>query len=414
MRILVCSAFYYPRGGAEVCALALESLLASKGHEVISFSMQHPNNLPSPYSQYFTSYINYPELLQNVSPANVYKATERIIFSRETRDKLTQLIEDTKPDLAHVHNVGHELSPSALFALAEAKIPVVATVHDFGLLCPNSSFLSHGQLCERCKDAQFYQVVLRRCKRNSLPASMLACLGAYTHYLLKTFQSKVNILIAPSAFLRRKMIDFGYPSNNIVHLPNTVNLSNFQPSENPGSYVLYFGRLSYEKGIYTLLDAMAQFQGMPLVIAGEGPLGDELKQYAGNKSLENVNFVGYQSGQALHDLIRGAAFVVVPSECYENAPFACIESMALGRAVIGSDIGGIPELIQDNISGLLFKPRDAGDLVDKMNSLSAHPEWQIEMGKKGRSRVEAMFDSDSYYQNLMKIYSQLVQVSLQA
>jgi glycosyltransferase involved in cell wall biosynthesis len=411
MKVLICTAFYYARGGAEVCALNLASLLESKGHEVISFSMEHPNNLHSAYSPYFTSYINYPELLQHVNPENIFKATERIIFSRETQDKLTQLIEDTKPDIAHVHNVGHELSPSVLFVLAREKIPVVSTVHDFGLLCPNSSFLSHGELCERCQGAKFYQVVLRRCKRNSVPASALACLGSYTHYLLKTYRSKVDTIIAPSAFLRNKMIEYGYPPDKIVHVPNTVDLKNFRPSASLGNYILYFGRLSYEKGIYTLFNAMTQLPDKPLIVAGEGPLDEELKEYAQKKGLKNINFVGYQSGQALHDLVRGAAFVVVPSECYENAPLACIESMALGRAVIGSDIGGIPELIQDGKTGLLFKPRDAGDLVDKINCLSAHPEWQIEMGKKGRARVELMFDSDRYYESLMNIYCQLARVS---
>ncbi|HEY9828230.1 MAG TPA: glycosyltransferase, partial [Stenomitos sp.] len=344
MRILVCNAFYYPRGGAEVCALDLEALLASKGHEVISFSMEHPRNLPSPYSSYFGSYIDYPELLKNVNPETIFKATERIIFSRETRDKLTQLIKDTKPDLAHVHNVGHELSPSALYAIASANIPIVRTVHDFGLLCPNSSFLSHGELCERCKGAHYYQAILRRCKRNSLPASTLAAMGAYTHDLLKSHQTKVDVFLAPSSFLRQKLIDFGYPGDKIVHLPNAIKVAGFEPSFTAGNYALYFGRLSYEKGLYTLLKAMTYIPNIPLIIAGEGPLGDELREYAQKAGLTNVQFVGYQTGKHLHHLIRNAAFTIMASECYENAPLACIESMALGRSVVGSNIGGIPEL----------------------------------------------------------------------
>lgn len=408
MRILVCNAFYYPRGGAEVCALDLESLLVSKGHEIISFSVEHPRNLPSPYSSYFPSYIDYPELLKNVNPSNIFRATERIIFCRETRDKLSQLIKNIKPDLAHVHNVGHELSPSALYAIADAQIPIVRTVHDFGLLCPNSSFLSHGELCERCKGGRYYQVVLRRCKRNSLPASLLAALGSYTHSFLKSHQTKVDVFLAPSAFLRQKLINFGYPEEKIKHLPNAIKVSGFEPSFNPGSYALYFGRLSYEKGLHTLLKAMAYLPNAPLIIAGEGPLGNELKDYARKLGLGNVQFVGYQTGKALHDLIRNSAFTIMASECYENAPLACIESMALGRSVVGSNIGGIPELVKDERTGLLFEPRNAEDLSRKINYLLGNPALQIEWGKNARTQIETMFDSERHYQALLEIYQQLL------
>jgi glycosyltransferase involved in cell wall biosynthesis len=410
MKILVCNGFYYLRGGSEVCAFELESLLKSKGHEVISFSMEHPHNLPSPYSEYFVSYINYPELLEAVNPANILRATERIIFSRETRDKLTQLIEDTKPDIAHLHNIGHELSLSVFYVLSKERIPIVKTVHDFGLLCPNTSFLSHGEICERCMGGKFYEVVRRRCKRNSLPASILAGLGAYIKNT-KKIKSNVDLFVTPSSFLRQKMIEFGYSPEKIIYLPNTINLADFQPSNESGKYVLYFGRLSYEKGLYTLLKAISHLQNAPLIVAGEGPLGADLIDYAQKEKLDNVEFVGYQSGKALHDLIRNAAFVVVPSECYENAPLACIEAMALGRPVIGADIGGIPELVHDGETGMLFKTGNVSDLVDKMSYLLAHPALQIELGRNARRRVETTFISDHYYQSIMEIYHQLIQRS---
>jgi len=410
MKVLVCNGFYYLRGGSEMCALELESLLKSKGHEVISFSMEHPRNLPSPYSDYFVSYINYPDLLEAVNPTNILRATERTIFSRETKDKLTRLIEDTKPDIAHLHNIGHELSPSVFYVLAKERIPIVKTVHDFGLLCPNTSFLSHGEICERCRGDKFYEVVRRRCKRNSLPASVLASLGAYTRHLIK-IKSKVDIFVTPSSFLRQKMIEFGYCPKKIIYLPNTINLADFQPSNESGKYVLYFGRLAYEKGLYTLLNAMSQLPNTQLIVAGEGPIEADLIEYAQKEALENVEFVGYQSGKRLHDLIRNAAFVIVPSQWYENAPFACIESMALSRPVIGADIGGIPELVLDGETGLLFKTGNVSDLADKMSYLSARPSLQIELGKNARSRVETTFNSENYYQSIMEIYHQLLQIS---
>lgn len=408
MKILICNAFYYVRGGAEKCALDLESLLISKGHEVIPFSMDHPRNLPSPYSSHFVSYINYPELLNDVNLANIFRATERIIFSREVSKKLATLIEMTKPDIAHLHNIRHELSPSVLYVLSKANIPVVNTLHDYGQLCPNSSFLSHGEICERCKGGNFYQVIRKRCKRNSIPASTLAGMGAYVHHWLKTYQSKVDVFIAPSSFLRHKMVEFGYSPDKIVYIPNMINFKEFQPSNNSGEYILYFGRLSPEKGVYTLLEAMTHLPQTPLTIAGEGPLEENLRDYVQKKGLINVKFVGYQTGQALHDLIRNAAFVVLPSEWYENSPLVCIEAMALGRPVIGADIGGIPELVQDGKTGLLFESRNADDLAEKMSQLIASSTLQIELGKNARSRGEMIFNSDRYYQSLIEIYQHLI------
>jgi len=408
MKILVCNSFYYVRGGAEQCALDLEALLRSNGHEVISFSMDHHRNLPSPYSEYFVSHIDYPELLKSVTPANIFKATERITYSREAREKVDKLIGVTNPDIAHVHNVGHELSPSVLYGLANAKIPIVMSLHDYGLLCPNTSFLSHGEICERCKEGKFYQVVLRRCKRNSLPASLLAGWGSYLHTWLGSFNGKVDIFFAPSKFLREKMIKFGFDPKKIIYLPNTIKVDDFQPAAGHGDYILYFGRLSKEKGLFTLLEAMTRLPNTVLKLAGEGPMEEELRAFVRQHNLDNVDFVGYQSGEALHNLIRKSSFVVVPSTVYENAPLVCLESMALGRPVIGSYIGGIPELVKVRETGLLFDAGNAEDLYEKMVFLLDNPEMQLEWGRNARRWVETSFDSKTYYGSLMEIYQNLV------
>ena len=392
----------------------LENILISKGHEAIPFSMEHPRNLPSPYSTYFVSNIDYPDLLEAINPANVIRATERIIFSRETKIKLTQLIEDTRPDIAHVHNIGHELSPSVLYVLSKANIPIVMTVHDFGLLCPNTTLLSHGEICERCKGGKYYHAVFRRCKRDSLPASLLAGLGSTIPNWLNTYQSKVDAFIAPSKFLRQKMIEFDYPADKIIHLPNTIKLSDFRPSFEPGKYILYFGRLHISKGVSTLLKAMSHIPNTPAIIAGEGELEGDLKRFVQKMGLTNIEFVGYQSGETLHDLIRNASFVVVPSEYYENSPLTCIESMALGRPVIGADIGGIPELVQDGETGFLFESRNFEGLAKKMRYLLAHPAMQIRFGQNARCRVERLFNSNRYYQSIMEIYQKLLQRSVKA
>ena len=409
MKILICNSFHYVRGGADRCALEMLTLLKSKGHEVFYFSMDHPRNLPSPYAEYFVSSIDYPELLQTVNPANAIKALKRVVYSRETEEKLTQLIEITRPDIAHLHNIAHELSPSVLYALDKANIPVVQTMHDYKILCPNTSFLSHQEVCERCKGGKYYQVVRRRCKRDSLPASILACLEAYVHHWLGTYQQKIDRFIAPSKFIRQKMIEFGFSADNIVYLPHMIDLMHFRPATSPGDYVLYFGRLSGEKGLPTLLKAMTRNIDVSLKIAGEGPLEDNLKAFVRQNQLTNVEFVGYQSGEAFHDLIRNSALVVVPSEWYENAPFACYETMALGRPVIGANIGGIPELVQEEETGLLFESGNVDELAKKIGFLIDHPALQVEWGHNARRKVEKMYNADNHYHATMKIYHRVLQ-----
>ena len=374
MKILMCNSYYYLRGGSERCFFDLTRLLTSHGHEVVPFSMVDDRNAPSPYSDYFVSYIDFPSRLsQESSLGDKLNAAGRVIYSREAAGQIKKLIQDTQPDIAHVHGIAHEISPSILPEMQRAGLPVVQTLHDYKLLCPNTTFLSHGEICEKCKYRRYYQVVVNRCKRDSLPASLLAGAEMYAHKFSGLYEKNVDAFIVPSQFLGAKLTEYriNVPAFNI---PNFLYLDRFEPSYDPEDYFLYIGRLAVNKGIKTLLQAMTQVNKSHLYIAGSGELEQELKSFVEQNDLRNVTFLGHLPSDKLISLIQKAVFTVVPSEWYENYSMAVIESLACGTPVIGSQIGGIPEQVTDGYNGLLFEPGNAAQLAEKINFLLDNPQ----------------------------------------
>ena len=414
MKILMCNSFYYLRGGAERCFFDLSDLLRAYGHEVIPFSIQHERNLPSPYSDYFLSNVDYPGLLSKGSTlADKYYAAHRVIYSNEARQKIEALIQDTKPDIAHIHGIAAEISPSILPGIKKAGIPIVQTLHDYRLICPNTNFVSQGAVCERCKRHKYFNVVLRRCKRDSLSGSILAGLELSIHKILQIYERNVDVFITPSGFLKNKLIEYGI-KNTIVHLPNFVNGERFSPQYQPDNYFAFYGRLEEIKGVLTLLRAMRSIPDSHLYIAGRGDAEAEMKRYIAENKLSNITMVGHLSAEELIPLIQQATFSIVPSEWYENYSMSVIESLALGTPVIGTRIGGIPEQIRDGWNGLLFTPGDHDELSQKLRYLLDNRQLAIEMGKNGRLQVESENSPEQHYQQTVAIYQDLLQIKQNA
>lgn len=407
MKILMCNSFYYMRGGAERCYLSLMDLLENNGHEVIPFSMDHEQNPPSPYSDYFYSYIDFPTELSKSGIRPKLRVAERVLYSREAKANIQRLIKDTKPDIAHVHGIAHETSPSILAALKEAGVPTVQTLHDYKLICPNSSFISNGEICERCKGRRYFNAVRHRCKRGSLSASMLSAAELYFHKYGQMYEGNVDIFITPSEFLKHKLIEHGV-QNPIIQLPNFIDIDSFQPHSEPEDYFVFYGRLVAIKGVHTLLKAMQAVNHSHLYIAGNGESEAELRAFATENDLDNVTFLGHLSADRLVPLIQRAAFTVVPSEWYENYSMTVIESLACGTPVIGARIGGIPEQIIDGWNGLLFEPGDEHELANKINKLLNSPELVSEMGRHARQRVEEINSPAYHYKHTLAIYERLL------
>lgn len=403
MRIIMANTFHYARGGDCVYTLGLQELLEAHGHEVIPFAMHHPKNLHSSYSKYFVSYIDYVESLNNFGLITGLKVASRSVYSREAKKKMKELLDDLKPDIAHLQNIHNHLTPSILYPLKENNIPVVWTLHDYKLICPNTSFLRDGEICERCRKTRYYYAPITKCKKGSFAASLMACTESYVHRLLR-IQKLVDVFVAPSNFLRNKLIEYGIDEDRIVSLPNFIDVGGDIGPAGVGDYILYGGRLSPEKGVDVLIEAARGIQGAHFIIAGDGPQREELEGQAATVESSRIDFVGHQPQEKMRELLRAARFVVLPSKWYENCPYAILEAFSFGKPVTGARIGGIPELINDGTNGFLFEPGNVPDLIEKIQCLLKDDCLVDGMGNKAREKVRTEYSPDAYYKNLMSVY----------
>ncbi|MFA5155225.1 MAG: glycosyltransferase family 4 protein [Patescibacteria group bacterium] len=373
MKILQVNKFHYPRGGADKYFLDLAAALRSAGHEVAVFAMQHPQNLPAPESRYFVSRISF----NSRRLKDQLKAPGRVLYSLEAKRKFSALVKDFQPEIIHLHNIYHHLSPSILSVAKEHKIPVVMHLHDYKLICANHALFAHGAYCEHCRPNRYYQCFLRRCLKDSYAASALAAAEMYLHHsILKIYEKNIAVFIAPSRFMKEIVVSFGQPAEKIQVIYNGYNPELLKPGGTAiidgklkdGGYLLYFGRLSEEKGLDTLIRAAA-LSGQSVKIAGRGPVGEKLKQLAGALKAP-VEFLGQKTGAELSALIAGAKAAIIPSIWPENMPLSLLEALSLGKPVIASNIGGLPEVIADGRNGFLFAPGKADDLARCIEKLA--------------------------------------------
>lgn len=400
MKVLIANKFFYLKGGAERVLFQEREFLIKRGVKVIDFSMYDSQNFSSEYSSYFVSNIDY----YNVKGVwEKLKTALKFVHSPEAVKKIRDLIRREKPDLAHLHNIYHQLTPSIIHPLKEQGIKVVLTLHDGKLICPTYLMLDRDlKPCLDCQGKYFYKPFLKNCA-NSRVQSILLMIEAYWHRFFKSYD-KVDLFIAPSQFLA-DVVTKRIPKDKIVILRNGIKLNEYIPSYEDEGYALYFGRLSREKGIKTLLDAHQKLaKEIPLKIIGTGPMEAELKaQYP------KVEFLGYRIGEELKQLVARASFVVVPSEWYENCPMAVLEAMALGKPILASHIGGLSELVEDGKTGLLFEAGNVEELKEKMLFLWKNKDLRLKLGKKAREKAEKEFSLEKHCKELLNIYEKILQ-----
>lgn len=406
-RLLSINNYYYRRGGAEVAFLEQNRLLEERGWDVVPFAMRHAGNLPSRWDGYFVDEIEFGA---DYGPAEKLRRAAKVIYSREARAKVEALMAAARPDVAHAHNVYHHLSPAIFPAIKAAGVPLVMTVHDLKLACPAYTMLSRGRPCERCRGGRIHNVVLNRCIKGSAALSALVMAETAVHRALGLYDGTVDRFAVPSRFYIDKLVEWGWRRERFVHLPNFVDAARFGPGDAEGAAAgrgfLYFGRLSPEKGLDTLLRAAA-LSRQPVTVVGAGGQEAELRALAASLGAE-VAWLGYRSGEALHAAVRAARAVVLPSTWYENAPLSLLEAYALGRPVIGARIGGIPEMIREGETGVSFAPGDAEALAEAMARFAALPDAAASaMGRAGRRWVEAEFSPAAYRARLLDLYAEL-------
>ncbi|OGF31345.1 hypothetical protein A2223_03395 [Candidatus Falkowbacteria bacterium RIFOXYA2_FULL_35_8] len=406
MKILLINKFYYYRGGAETVFFITKKILEEAGHHVVVFSMDDSRNQSSPYSEFFVSNIDF------AGRDNFFaemKKIARSFYSLEAKHKLEQLIKQEKPDIAHIHNFMHQLTPSILKVLRDNKIPVVQTLHDYQLICPNYHLYIENSVCERCKQIKFFNATLHRCLKDSYLISFWASLEFYLMRVLKLYREKIDYFISPSDFLSQKIQSwFQDKKIPIIVVPNPFEVEKYEPNYNLGDYVLCVSRFIKEKGIETLIRAMKNNPSIKLKIAGSGPDFVRMKDIVLSENLSNVELLGHQAQEQVLSLVKNCRFVVIPSELYENQPMVILESMALGKPVLGSDIGGIPELISKNKTGWLFEAGNVSDLEKELSEIYSADTEIVEFGKAARKYIEQTHSSEVYYHDLIQVYDKLL------
>lgn len=360
MKILLVNKFFYRRGGAEVVFFNTAELLRRDGHEVVEFSMKHPENAPSPYEEFFVDYVDYPTLTGTV---RILRQALRTIYSRQAYRKILALVERERPDVAHLHNYYFHLSPSILYALRKTGVPVVHTLHDYHLFCPNHIFYDYRResVCEDCPQYGFRSVLVNGCMNVGRLRSIIGFLEAVLYDRLGAYARLVDLYIAPSEFLRSKLSPRPVPADKICVLPNPVEDYGDSGGQTGDGTFFYAGRLSREKGLDLILEAARRLPETKWRIAGTGPMEDELRRAIESRELANIELLGRVEGEALRDAYRTASAVVLPSRCYENCPLTVLEAMSAGRPTIGARIGGIAELVSDGETGRLFTSDSTND-----------------------------------------------------
>lgn len=400
MRILLVNKFYFPQGGADLHVLQLEQLLTAAGHEVAVFAMAHPKNQPSRWSDSFVSEVDFSRVRFGWAGMRVLGRT---LWSFEAARKMKKLLRDFNPDVVHIHNIYHQISPSILPVIKKAGIPIVQTLHDYYLLSANYSLYAHDGICQHGKDGNFFSYIKHRCIKNSFFASALASVEKYVHGGARIYLKHIHHFIAPSAFMKDLTEDWlGRPlPMTVLHnsISSTVMLA---PRTNR---LLYVGRLSPEKGVDVLLRALAGTD-IALDIVGTGPAEESLHRLAGQLGLQNVAWHGYQPPEKIAQFMASARALVVPSQWYENYPLVILEAFAQGTPVIGSRMGGIPELVKDGQTGALFSANNIEHLRTLFRDTQDHPDRWAAMSA-ATQRVVAEHTPRGYIERLIPLYASL-------
>jgi len=404
MRVVQVNKYHFAKGGADRYYLDLSAALARRGCTVTHLSMRHARNAPAGPDDRFVEEVDYRG---RMGPGAKLRHALRVVYNREAAAAARRIAERERPAVAHVHSIYHQLSPSVIGAFARRGVPIVQTLHDYKLICPAYLFLTgSGCICERCRGGKFHQAVRHRCLLAARWPSLVGAAEAYIHRWLRTHDA-VRYFLCPSRFMLEKMASFGIERARLLHLPYFIPLERYRPAEGaPERAAVYVGRLSREKGIPTLIRAMALLPAgrLKLWVLGEGPLGDELRALVRETCPDRVELLGYRAGEALFDTIRRAAFAVVPSEWYENLPYAVLETFALGRPVVGARIGGIPELVEEGANGSLHVSGDARSLADALLRMTRPGADLVAMGAAARRKIEREFGEAAHLERLFEIY----------
>lgn len=411
MRILLVNYRYFISGGPEKYMFNIKKMLEDNGHEVIPFSIHSNKNVETEYSRYFVEPIGSRDATYfeecKKTPRVIWQMLSRSIYSVEVEKAIRKEIEEVKPDLVYIIHFVNKLSPSVIRGAKKMGKPVVLRLSDYFLLCPRFDFMYEKKPCEECLHKGYRTCIQRRCVKGSLFASLVRVMSMKIHSLMNIYKD-VDAFITPSEFLKNKLVNNGFDREKINCIPTFTASKSEVGEPRIGEYGLYFGRITEEKGVETVVQAFERLPDHHVKIMGD-PTTEEAKRlirYVEEKNLQNIEFVGFKSGVELEEIIKGSRYTLIPSVWYDNLPNTALESFQYSKPVIASNIGSLPELVLDGVNGYLFEAGNAQDLRDKVLKLG-DDRLVDTMGRASRARLEEKFAPKTHYDALMGIFSQV-------
>lgn len=413
MKVVVCNMRYFVSGGPERYMFTLKETLEKNGHQFIPFSVTYDRNEPSSFQSYFVtppgndpSNVYFKDL--KLSVTQKMKFAINAIYSAEAYKKLLKLLKDTKANLIQTLQIHTFLSYSIIDAAKKLGLPVVSRMSNYQLMCPAELFLRNETVCEDCTQ-NLVHAIRHKCIQNSTLASTIRVVSLKLHRTKGTF-NKIDRFIVPSQFLQQKMIEAGFDANKITYLPSFVDTQAIQPVYDSDNYIAYSGRLAVEKGIQDLIDGFSKLNSsIRLLLIGDyqNPEGERLRRYVAEKGLTRIEFLGYKKFTELKKILEKALFTVCPSKWYENTPMSVYESLAMGKPVVGANLGSIPEQIIPGRTGLLFEPGNPADIAEKLDYLVSHPQKVVTMGQEARQIMEKYHSPEVHFAKLFQIYQEV-------
>ena len=407
MNILIANASHYQSGGDWTYIDNISKIYESHGHKIIHFAKKDERNFKSEFENFFVEKIDYQDVNSKKSPSNIIKVLSKSIYSIEAQTKLNDLLDKYNVDVAQLNNINNAQTPSIIKTLSIRNIPIVWRILDYKLICANRTLLSKGSICYACKNKGFHNIVIKKCIHDSYLASLVGMMES-TFYSISKYYEKVDLFSFKSEFTRDKFVEFGFDKSKTTIIENPI-ISECNPNFSNKNYILYFGRISYEKGISDLLKAMLNLKNVNLVIVGDGPDMIKSKEFVLNNNLSNnISFAGPKWGLELDEYISNCKFVVLPSIWNDPNPLVVLQSYLFGKPVIGSDIGGISDQIDHNKTGYLFPAGDTTSLAESIMKLYSDENLIVEMGKQAEIKAKTIHSPDRYYKKTMNIFNKLL------
>ena len=397
MKVLLINNCFFRRGGSEAVFFGTADLLREMGHEVVFFSMEDVHNIHTNSPEYF------------VGRGGRLSQMKDYFNNAGAAKKIEEIVKKEKPDIAHAHLLWGGIGASIISVLHKHGIPIVHTAHDYRMVCPAYTFRNgQGEVCEKCKGGQFLECVRGRCGKGSLVQSVLMAAEMKYRNCRWHPAKELDGIIYVSQFARDKHIEIDplFAKTKSMVLYNCTRKGS-KDEKGRGNYFLYFGRLSHEKGVEMVIDAFKQMPGQRLKVVGTGPLEESLKAKAAGCT--QIEFLGFKQGEELLSLVRNAQFVIVPSQWYENNPMTIVESYSLGTPVIGSDLGGIPEIIKEGATGFVFRHDSIESLMYEINIANEiSNQTYFNMTKSTRHFYDNHFSEDGYAEKLVSFYKDVI------